>query len=140
MHDTNKRDYLIELDRIVERQIKVYSDLLDRIIELLRSEGHSKLADQIEILKKLYALGEFNKTLKVTQRAVRHYVNSDDAKYLILKFLKENRNKKFRYGDIREAINGRMTEDCWGKARSELIKDNMIKYSGANKNQVYWVE
>lgn len=140
MIDYNKKDYLVQLDRIVERQLKVYSDLLDRVISLLKDDGHHRLAQRIEILKKLYGLGEFKEVLAYVPKSVRNYVDNEEAKFLIVNFLKLNSPKKFRYSDIQKSIDGRMTEDCWHKARKDLIKEKSIKHSGANKNQVYWIE
>jgi len=131
----DKKDYLIELDRIVERQIKVYGDLLDRIAEEVRSEGLNKLADKIGILKVNYGLGKYIEG-KESEFNLREPYNWEESYNRVLSIFSKEKGIQYKKSDIFTKLNGKLTEVMWNKVIRKLQRENKIKRVGL----FYWME
>jgi len=131
----DKKDYLIELDRIVERQIKVYGDLLDRIAEEVRSEGLNKLADKIGILKVNYGLEKYIGG-KESEFNLREPYNWEESYNRVLSIFSKEKGIQYKKSDIFTKLNGKLTEGMWNKVIRKLQRENKIKRVGL----FYWME
>lgn len=130
---------LEELQDIIERQRKVYGDLLDKVIIALQHDGHNKLADEVQAAKIMYGLGKFvamQETKPSSAFRVRPRIYEDTIERDVMALLTRNRGQRFKAKDIFLNISGQMTEYAWYKVRAKLIAENKIKQSGWQ----YWVE
>lgn len=134
--DEDKKDYLIELDRIVERQIKVYGDLLDRISNEVRNEGLEDLADRIIYTKVNYGLGNY----KPIEYKVKPFINVELARKLIVRFLETYKTKKFTAHQVTLNIDGKVSGKCWWNAIRHLLDSKVIKAEGRGRGRKYWIE
>lgn len=137
--DESRRDYLIELDRVVERQVRVYSDLLDRVATLVREDGLDELADKILFLKRTYGLGDYKHKLEPI-KIIKQPLEIEKAKELTLAFLELNKGVKFLPIEILSEINGQVSDRSWWNGLRQLIKEHKIKVDGWGKTRKYWME
>lgn len=123
------------LHGIVERQIKVYGDLIDRIVKRIRDHNLDSLAEEIIALKTTYGLGKFNE-VKDSNFKVRPRIYEDEVKKQILDFLNKHRGQKFKKRDIFINLSGRTSEYIWTKVNRQLVAEQKIKCT----RMLYWVE
>lgn len=127
------------LHGIVERQAKVYNELINRIIELSKQHGSTYLTELIIALKKTYGLDEFplkQSPIVGDQFRVRPMIYEDEVKKQVLNLLHRNKGRRFKMKDIFLNLEGRTTEYTWKKVKDQLIAEQQIKNFGL----LYWVD